>query len=302
MIDEAWAAVRHGANYFQSSLKLSRAHGVATVLVCHRPSDLTAQSDDGTAVGEDRRRSAVRHPDPSAAAPATRADRRRSRAVRSHRTRTRCGSASWCRAGRSGASGPRSAVVQTILAGSEQRPVRHRPGDGRPMPSRLTADHVGRSTTCSTAPTWPRCSTNSPSPSGRTRARPQVALPDAVPRRPPRVGDDVPRPTAGTNAGAAGPATTAATPSTSSSPSPASDRTDAVDWLANRAGMFPDRPLPPPRPKRRPPRPRRHGRWTRSSPATSTPATASSTLRPARPVRDWLHAARASTTTRSRPT
>lgn len=48
MIDEAWAAVRHGASYFQSSLKLSRASGVATVLVCHRPSDLTAQADDGT--------------------------------------------------------------------------------------------------------------------------------------------------------------------------------------------------------------------------------------------------------------
>jgi type IV secretory pathway VirB4 component len=48
VIDEAWAAVRHGAGYFQSSLKLSRAHGVATVLVCHRPSDLTAQADDGT--------------------------------------------------------------------------------------------------------------------------------------------------------------------------------------------------------------------------------------------------------------
>src|SRR5262245_63949260 len=27
VIDEAWAAVRHGAAYFQSSLKLSRAHG-----------------------------------------------------------------------------------------------------------------------------------------------------------------------------------------------------------------------------------------------------------------------------------
>lgn len=52
VIDEAWAAVRHGAGYFQSSLKLSRAHGVATVLVCHRPSDLTAQSDDGTAASK----------------------------------------------------------------------------------------------------------------------------------------------------------------------------------------------------------------------------------------------------------
>ena len=48
VIDEAWAAVRHGAEYFQSSLKLARANGVATVVVCHRPSDLTAQSDDGS--------------------------------------------------------------------------------------------------------------------------------------------------------------------------------------------------------------------------------------------------------------
>ena len=49
VIDEAWAAVRHGAAYLQGSLKLSRTYGVATVLVCHRPSDLTAQADDGTA-------------------------------------------------------------------------------------------------------------------------------------------------------------------------------------------------------------------------------------------------------------
>ena len=49
VIDEAWAAVKHGAAYFQASLKLSRTYGVATVLICHRPSDLTAQSDDGTA-------------------------------------------------------------------------------------------------------------------------------------------------------------------------------------------------------------------------------------------------------------
>ena len=49
VIDEAWAAVRHGAAYLQGSLKLSRTYGVATVLVCHRPSDLSAQADDGTA-------------------------------------------------------------------------------------------------------------------------------------------------------------------------------------------------------------------------------------------------------------
>jgi type IV secretory pathway VirB4 component len=52
VIDEAWAAIRHGANYFQSSLKLSRTYGIATVLVCHRPSDLTAQADDGTSAAK----------------------------------------------------------------------------------------------------------------------------------------------------------------------------------------------------------------------------------------------------------
>ena len=49
VIDEAWAAVRHGARHFQGSLKLSRTYGVSTWLICHRPADLTAQSDDGTA-------------------------------------------------------------------------------------------------------------------------------------------------------------------------------------------------------------------------------------------------------------
>jgi type IV secretory pathway VirB4 component len=49
VIDEAWAAVLHGARHFQSSLKLARTYGVSTWLLCHRPSDLTAQSDDGTA-------------------------------------------------------------------------------------------------------------------------------------------------------------------------------------------------------------------------------------------------------------
>ena len=52
VIDEAWAAVRHGASYFQSSLKLSRTHGVATVLAMHKPSDLSAQADDGTAASK----------------------------------------------------------------------------------------------------------------------------------------------------------------------------------------------------------------------------------------------------------
>lgn len=52
VIDEAWAAVRHGARHFQGSLKLSRTYGVSTWLVCHRPSDLSAQTDDGTAVAK----------------------------------------------------------------------------------------------------------------------------------------------------------------------------------------------------------------------------------------------------------
>jgi Helicase HerA, central domain len=52
VIDEAWAAVRHGARHFQGSLKLSRTYGVSTWLVCHRPADLTAQADDGTSVAK----------------------------------------------------------------------------------------------------------------------------------------------------------------------------------------------------------------------------------------------------------
>ena len=52
VIDEAWAAVRHGAHHFQGSLKLSRTFGVSTWLICHRPADLSAQADDGTAVAK----------------------------------------------------------------------------------------------------------------------------------------------------------------------------------------------------------------------------------------------------------
>lgn len=52
IIDEAWAAVRHGARHFQGSLKLSRTYGVSTWLVCHRPADLSAQTDDGTAIAK----------------------------------------------------------------------------------------------------------------------------------------------------------------------------------------------------------------------------------------------------------
>lgn len=49
VVDEAWAAVRYGAEYLSASLKLARSYGVSNVLVCHRPRDLSAQHDDGTA-------------------------------------------------------------------------------------------------------------------------------------------------------------------------------------------------------------------------------------------------------------
>lgn len=48
IIDEAWAAVAEGTRHFQASLKLARAYGASTWLICHRPADLTAQADDGT--------------------------------------------------------------------------------------------------------------------------------------------------------------------------------------------------------------------------------------------------------------
>src|SRR5439155_1690731 len=51
VIDEAWALLgnRHTARYLQTCFKLGRTHGVANLCVAHRPSDLGAQADDGTA-------------------------------------------------------------------------------------------------------------------------------------------------------------------------------------------------------------------------------------------------------------
>jgi hypothetical protein len=49
VVDEAWAAIRHGAHWFQGSLKFSRSYGMSTWLLCHNAANLTAQSDDGTA-------------------------------------------------------------------------------------------------------------------------------------------------------------------------------------------------------------------------------------------------------------
>ena len=54
MLDEAWAllANRHTAGYLQSCFKLGRTYGVANICIAHRPSDLGAQADDGTATAK----------------------------------------------------------------------------------------------------------------------------------------------------------------------------------------------------------------------------------------------------------
>jgi len=54
VLDEAWAllANRHTAGYLQSAFKLGRTYGVANLCIAHRPSDLGAQADDGTATAK----------------------------------------------------------------------------------------------------------------------------------------------------------------------------------------------------------------------------------------------------------
>lgn len=54
VLDEAWALLgnRHTARYLQTCFKLGRTYGVANVCVAHRPSDLGAQADDGTATAK----------------------------------------------------------------------------------------------------------------------------------------------------------------------------------------------------------------------------------------------------------
>jgi type IV secretory pathway VirB4 component len=119
VVDEAWAAVKHGAAYFQSSLKLSRTYGVATVLVCHRPSDLTAQADDGTAsakiaaglLSDIQTRVLLRQPPEQLAAAAEMFDL--SERERGWLGQLVQGRAIW-------QIGARSAVVQTILTANER--------------------------------------------------------------------------------------------------------------------------------------------------------------------------------------
>jgi hypothetical protein len=54
VLDEAWCLLgaRHTANYLQSCWKLGRTYGVANLAVAHRPTDLAAQADDGTATAK----------------------------------------------------------------------------------------------------------------------------------------------------------------------------------------------------------------------------------------------------------
>ncbi|HZT66527.1 MAG TPA: hypothetical protein VFA11_12125 [Acidimicrobiales bacterium] len=54
VIDEAWALLANlaTARYLQSCFKLGRTYGVANIAVAHRPSDLGAQADDGTATAK----------------------------------------------------------------------------------------------------------------------------------------------------------------------------------------------------------------------------------------------------------
>ncbi|MBW3642825.1 MAG: ATP-binding protein [Actinobacteria bacterium] len=54
VIDEAWAllANHHTARYLQTCFKLGRTYGVANLCIAHRPSDLGAQADDGTATAK----------------------------------------------------------------------------------------------------------------------------------------------------------------------------------------------------------------------------------------------------------
>ncbi|HUP69682.1 MAG TPA: hypothetical protein VM142_07680 [Acidimicrobiales bacterium] len=54
VIDEAWALLgnRHTARYLQTCFKLGRTYGVSNICIAHRPSDLGAQADDGTATAK----------------------------------------------------------------------------------------------------------------------------------------------------------------------------------------------------------------------------------------------------------
>ncbi|MBI2710230.1 MAG: ATP-binding protein [Actinobacteria bacterium] len=54
LLDEVWGLLgnRATAGHLQACWKLGRTYGVANIGVCHRPSDLAAQADDGTATAK----------------------------------------------------------------------------------------------------------------------------------------------------------------------------------------------------------------------------------------------------------
>lgn len=54
VLDELWAVLRflEVVAYVQESMKLGRTYGVANILVAHRPSDLKAQANDGSAAAK----------------------------------------------------------------------------------------------------------------------------------------------------------------------------------------------------------------------------------------------------------
>ena len=71
VIEECWAMLRteRVAFYLQACWKLCRRYGVANVAVAHRLSDLSAQSDDGTATAKVSQRPVGRHPNPGGVPP-----------------------------------------------------------------------------------------------------------------------------------------------------------------------------------------------------------------------------------------
>ena len=54
VFDEAWAllANRQTASYLQTCFKLGRSYGTSNICITHRPSDLAAQADDGSATSK----------------------------------------------------------------------------------------------------------------------------------------------------------------------------------------------------------------------------------------------------------
>ena len=173
----------------------SRTYGVSTWLVCHRPADLTAQADDGTAVAKiaagllsdiQTRDHLPPTPRPGRASPPRCSPSPNANAP---------GSANSSAAGPCGGSQRRGAVVHTVLTAAERRAVRHR----------RCHDDLTMATTGSPRPRWDiddvlartdlaALLDELAEPATHQRARPTLALPVPEPRRPPRLGHHAHRP------------------------------------------------------------------------------------------------------------